>query len=262
MKKTILVSLSILLLISCKESTEKTDYANEELNVTTTVYPETISKVFKAHGGIDGWNTMQSLYFEIEKEGQNEQTTTDLKSRKSIIDAATFLIGNDGTDVWLMEKDTATYKGNARFYHNLMFYFYAMPFIVGDDGINYELVDSLEYDGKEYPGIKISYEAGIGDSSEDEYILYYDADTHKMAWLAYTVTFYSKEKSPNFKLIRYSNWQTIEGLQLPSTLNWHVYTDGVIGNVRSEVNFVNVTLSKDSPTNTLFAKPKDAKIIE
>jgi hypothetical protein len=249
-------------MIACKETTEKSSYQNEELNVTTSIYPEGITKVFDAHGGIDRWNTMQSLYFEIVKDGQNEKTTTALKSRKSLIDAETFLIGNDGTDVWLKEKDTTSYKGNARFYHNLMFYFYAMPFVVGDDGINYELVDSLEFERKQYPGIKISYEAGIGDSSEDEYILYYDAETHKIAWLAYTVTFYSKEKDSNFRLIRYTDWQEVNGLQLPSLLQWHIYKDGEIGNVRNEVQFVNVSLSKEKPNDTLFAKPDTAKVIE
>ena len=31
-------------------------------------------------------------------------------------------------------KDENEYKGNAKFYKGLMMYFYAMPFIVGDDG--------------------------------------------------------------------------------------------------------------------------------
>ena len=262
MKKTILLSLILIALISCKETSEKNTYQNEELNVITTIYPESISKVFDAHGGIDAWNAMQSHVFEIEKDGQNEKTTTALKSRKSLIDAETYMIGYDGNNPWLVEKDTATYKGNPKFYYNLMFYFHAMPFIVGDDGINYENVDALEFEGKEYPGIKISYEAGVGESPDDEYIIYYDSDTNKMAWLAYTVTFFSKEKAKKFNLIRYSDWQTVEGLQLPKTLKWHVYKDGVIGDVRNEMNFVNVSLSKEQPDSKLFEKPENAKAIE
>ena len=50
-------------MIACKETTEKSSYQNEELNVTTSIYPEGITKVFDAHGGIDRWNTMKSLYF-------------------------------------------------------------------------------------------------------------------------------------------------------------------------------------------------------
>jgi len=262
MKKLISLLLILIVFVSCKETSAKKDYKNEDLNITTSVYPENMSKIFAAHGGIDAWNEMHSLVFDIEKEGQNETTTTALKSRKSLIDAETFTIGHDGSNPWLLEKDTVTYKGNAKFYYNLMFYFYAMPFIVGDDGINYENVAALEYDGKQYPGIKISYEAGVGESPDDEYIVYYDADTNKMEWLAYTVTYYSKEKSSRFSLIRYSDWLTVEGLQLPKTLQWYEYKDGVMGNVRSERNFVNVSLSKAVPDNKLFERPDEAKTIE
>ncbi len=262
MKKTILLSLSLIALISCKQSEEKPAYQNEDLNITTSVYPENITKVFKAHGGIDAWNTMESLVFEIEKEGQNEKTTTTLKRRKSLIDTETYKLGYDGSDVWLVEKDTATYKGNAKFYYNLMFYFHAMPFIVGDDGINYEKVDALEFEGKQYPGIKISYEAGVGESPDDEYIVYYDAETNKMAWLAYTVTFFSKEKSKKFSLIRYSDWKDVDGLLLPKTLQWHVYKDGVIGDIRNEMKFVNIAVSKETMDDNMFTKPSDAKLIE
>ena len=51
-------------------------------------------------------------------------------------------------------------KGIPKFYYNLMFYFYAMPFILADDGIVYEDVKPLDIEGKSYPGIKISYESG------------------------------------------------------------------------------------------------------
>ena len=262
MKKIAILLISLIVFVSCKKNEDKKDYKKKDLNITATLYPEAIAKVFDAHGGIDIWNSMENLYFEIEKEGQNEKTTTALKSRKSLIDAETYLLGYDGKNVWLKEKDTTTYKGNARFYYNLMFYFYTMPFIVGDNGINYDKVDALEFEGKQYPGIKISYEAGIGESPDDEYIVYYDAETNKMAWLAYTVTYFSKEKSKNFRLIRYSDWEKVEGLLLPKTLHWHVYKDGVIGDVRNEMNFVNISLPKNLPDNKLFVKPEEAKIIE
>ncbi len=262
MKKNLLLSLSILFFISCKQSTEKSDYKKEELNITTSVYPESISKVFDAHGGIDRWNEMQSLMFEMEKEGGNERTITDLKSRKSLIDASKFSIGFDGTDVWLIEKDTATYKGNPKFYYNLMFYFYAMPFIVGDDGINYGKTKALEFEGKQYPGIKISYEAGVGESPEDEYVLYYDPETYKMAWLGYTVTYFSKEKSKEFHFIKYADWQTVDGLQLPKTLQWYKYENNLPTTKRNDRHFVNVSLSKEKPNDTVFVKPDTAKVIK
>ena len=80
-----------------------------------------------------------------------------------------------------------------------------MPFVLADDGITYTNVEPLIVEGKEYPGIKISYEAEIGESPEDEYIMYYDADSNKMAWLGYTVTYFTKEKSKDWHFIKYAD---------------------------------------------------------
>ena len=192
MKKTALLVVIIVLLTSCKQEKKTENYSQESLDVTTSIYPENVSKIFDAHGGIEQWNTFEGMYYEIEKPAINEKHTVALKSRKSIIEAEHHKLGFDGEDVWLKELDTVKYKKNPGFYYNLMFYFYAMPFILGDDGINYSDADPLKMDGMEYPGISISYEAGVGESPDDEYILYYNPETYKMEWLGYTVTYFSK----------------------------------------------------------------------
>lgn len=49
-------------------------------------------------------------------------------------------------------------------YKGLMICFNAMTFINGDGGIDYKYVKALTFEEKTtYPGILISYEAGIGD---------------------------------------------------------------------------------------------------
>ncbi|MBN4085446.1 hypothetical protein JYT89_03790, partial [Flavobacteriaceae bacterium AH-315-B10] len=168
----------------------------------------------------------------------------------------------NGKELWLLQKDTTTYKGNPRFYYNLMFYFYAMPFILADDGIVYKDAEPLSFDGKDYPGILISYDAGVGESPEDEYILYYNPETYKMEWLGYTVTYFSKEKSKEFHFIKYSEWQTIDGLELPKTLTWYNYENNQPTTKRNDLEFINVSISKTKPEDSLFEKPKDAKIID
>ncbi|MDO5977649.1 DUF6503 family protein [Flavivirga spongiicola] len=261
--KNILFLAIIILFVSCKNNTKETvNYSEKNLDVTTSVYPENISKIFKAHGGLDTWNSMQSLTFTMAKPNGDEVTTTDLKSRRSLIEMPKHTIGFNGKDVWLHSKDTTAYKGNAKFYYNLMFYFYAMPFVLADDGIIYKDVEPLVFEGKSYPGIKISYESGVGESPEDEYVLYYDSETNQMAWLSYTVTYFSKEKSKEFKFIKYSNWQTVEELLLPKTLTWYNYENNVPTKKRSDVNFTNIKLSKEKPNNILFESPEGAKIIE
>lgn len=262
MKKIAVLLVAFTLISSCKNEKKIEDYTKENLDVSTSVFPDNVTKVFNAHGGYDTWNAMSGLYYEIEREDFMEKHTVNLKSRKSIIEYKDHLLGFDGENVWLKDLDTVKFKSNPRFYYNLMFYFYAMPFILGDDGINYGEAKALEMDGKSYPGILITYESGIGESPEDEYILYYDPDTYKMTWLGYTVTYFSKEKSKEFHFIKYSDWQTVKGLVLPKTLQWYNYEDNKPTTHRNDVNFVNLKLSTDTPDDQIFAVAEDAKIIE
>ncbi|MDG1729610.1 MAG: hypothetical protein P8K68_04330 [Algibacter sp.] len=262
MKKYIFLALAISVLACKNKTTPAIDYSQETLDVTTSIYPENITKVFGAHGGLDTWNGMKSLEFTMKKLNGDEVTTTNLKNRKSLIEMPHHTIGFDGEDVWLKNKDTATYKGNPKFYYNLMFYFYAMPFILADDGIIYEDVAALEFEGQSYPGIKISYESGVGESPEDEYILYYDSETHKMTWLGYTVTYFSKEKGKEFHFIKYNNWQTVEGLVLPETLTWYNYENNLPTEKRNDLPFTDIKLSKEEPDTDMFEAPAGATIID
>ena len=217
MKNILFLALTISIL-SCKDTKkETTDYSKENLDITTSIYPEHISKVFDAHGGIDNWNTMKSLTFEMKLPKGKEVTTTDLKNRKSLIETDKFKIGFNGENVWL-QQDALFFKKDPKFYYNLMFYFYAMPIVLADDGIEYGETEDLEFEGKSYPGVRISYKQGIGVSSKDEYYLHYDTETHQMAWLGYTVTYRSGEKSDNVKWIRYNDWMEVEGLKLPNSI--------------------------------------------
>lgn len=141
-----------------------------------------------------------------------------------------------------------------------MFYFYAMPFVLGDNGINYSEAEALEFEGVSYPGLLISYNDGIGESSDDEYILYYHPETFKMEWLGYTVTYFSKEKGKEFHFIKYSDWQDISGLTLPKTLTWYNYENNKPTTMRNPMNFVNVKLSKQAPSDNMF-KVADSMLI-
>lgn len=262
MKKTLFV-LVLVSLISCKQTSDKTDEVDqiEETPQVSKTYPENISKVFMAHGGIDNWELMNGLTFEMENPEGKEVTTTALKNRKSLIETEKFKIGFDGENVWL-KQDSLVYKGNPKFYYNLMFYFYAMPFVLADDGIIYENVDALEFEGVSYPGIKIAYESGVGESPEDEYILYYNPKTFKMEWLGYTVTYFSKEKSKEFHFINYSEWQDLNGFNLPKTLTWYKSENNKPTEKRNERVFTNIKLSKEKLNDVVFKVPDTTFIVK
>ena len=127
-----------------------------------------------------------------------------------------------------------------------MFYFYAMPFVLADPGIIYSKSDDLFFDNKSYPGYRISYNADIGVSPEDEYFIHYDSESYQMEWLGYTVTYFSKEKSTKIKWIRYDDWKEINGLILPKSLAWYELEENRPLSEKKRRQFENIIVQKES----------------
>lgn len=266
MKNSFVLFLSIAIFSSCKDAKQEEmtvihDTA-EISEVPSKTYPEEMARIFEKHGGIETWNTMNNLCFEIEKPDHVEIHTTALKDRLSKIESEYWSIGNDGKNVWLLQNKEDAYQGNARFYHNVLFYFYAMPFIVSDDGVVYENIPSAELMGQKYAAIKISYEAGIGDSADDEYIIYYDPDSNNMEWLAYTVTYGKEGKSDDWHFIKYNRWQPVNGLTLPKDLVWYTVEDGKPVKEQSTITFGKVTATETILEPSVFTMPKGATVVE
>ncbi|EPR72900.1 hypothetical protein ADIWIN_1988 [Winogradskyella psychrotolerans RS-3] len=265
MKKIIYVLLLAISITACKNEPKQESTVVEEVKqeqIITSIYPETITKVFNAHGSIEQWNKMNALSFTMTKPTGKEKTTKDLKTRAELIETPTYTQGFDGETLWVNEKDGNAYRGKPQFYKGLMFYFYGMPFVFGDEGIDYKETEPLVFEGKTYPGILISYEAGVGESSDDQYKIFYDAETGQMEWLAYTVTFGKSEGSPDFHFIRYNNWQTVNGLVLPKSIDWYNYENNLPTEKRNTVEFTDVMLSEKAPDQAMFTMPEGAKVIE
>lgn len=205
MKKIIFFLFALITIFSCKNETKKEQY------------PTKLKSVFEKHGGIEAWKKIKILSF---NKG-DEVHTVDLHSRKTVINSPKYSLGYDGKEIWLSQEDSTAFKRDKKFYYNLYFYFYAMPFVLADDGIVYEETAPLTFKGKTYPGYKISYEATIGNSPDDNYFVYYNSETSQMEWLAYTVTFKSKQPTDKRNLIRYNSWETVNGFLLPKAITWY-----------------------------------------
>ena len=265
MKKLLQLLFIAITITACKNETKEAPTVVETVeteDITTSIYPENISSVFDAHGGIDNWNKMQTLSFSITKPTGKEVITENLKTRAELIDTPNYTQGFDGETLWIQEKEGKEYKGKPKFYKGLMFYFYAMPYVLGDNGVKYEDTEPLIFEGKTYPGILISYESGVGSSSEDQYKIFYNAETGQMEWLGYTVTFGKGEGSDDFHFIRYNNWQTVNGLVVPKSIDWYKYENNVPTEKRNTVEFMDVAISETAPDAKLFVKPEGAKVIE
>lgn len=265
MKNVIIAALSTIMLLSCQERTKKEDIPVETVSQTEIekkkAYPPALGKVFDAHGGIDKWRSMKYLSFEIPNTGYKEIHTINLYSREDRVDTPDYAMGFDGKEVWIQDLDEK-YTGDPVFYHNLMFYFYAMPFVLADKGIIYSETEDLKFNGKNYPGVGIGYRQDVGTSPKDQYYVHYDPDTFQMAWLGYTVTYRTGEKSENVKWIRYDDWLETSGLLLPSAITWYDYEGRRLKEPKSTVRFDNAQLSEEAREASFFEKPEGAKPVK
>jgi hypothetical protein len=258
MKHLITFSFLLIFFFSCKEgktTAEPEAMASKVEAIEESPYPEALQNIFEAHGGLPLWKKQRTLTYVIPKPENPETHMTDLYTRKDKIETLNYNMGFDGNRPWLLNKKKP-YEGNVEFYHNLMFYFYAMPFVLADDGIYYDEAPALEFEGKSYPGIQITYETGVGTSPKDEYYLHFDPETHEMAWLGYTVTYRTGEDSDNIKWIRYDDWGNFNGLKLPHSISWYNYEGMDIKDLRNSVKFEKVSVSTDAKPEGFYAKPE------
>ncbi|MGB5553428.1 MAG: DUF6503 family protein [Flavobacteriaceae bacterium] len=224
-------------------------------------FPEVVAKIFNAHGGLDAFASKRLLSFEMPEKDITEIQTIDLRTRNEKILIGDIAMGYDGNEYWLVDEKGA-YKGDPIFYHNLMFYFYTMPFVFADKGIIFGDTEALEFEGKRYPGVRITYEAGVGISSKDEYYLHYNPESFQMEWLGYTVTYRSGEKSDNVKWIRYHDWMKVSDVLLPKSISWFDYDGRVLKAPKKTVNFQNVALSETPMPDSFYSVPEGAIVVE
>ncbi|WP_417785290.1 hypothetical protein [Tenacibaculum sp.] len=252
MKKIVVLIAIALVSVACKKEVKKETIKKKE--VATLKYPKALEEVLEKHGGIEQWKKMKTLSFTL----KNEEHTTDLHSRKTVVNSPEYSLGFDGKEVWLQQQDSAAFKGNPEFYYNLYFYFYAMPFVLADDGIVYSETKPLTFEGITYPGIKISYKANVGTSPDDNYFIFYHPETKQMAWLGYTVTYFSKEPTDAYKIIRYNDWENVNGLLLPKSITWYAKDENGQPTEpgREPIQFKMPLISEASLANSFYEKPK------
>lgn len=261
--KIVIVVMLLASTLSCKME-YKTKEVEVELAEPKTVtkidqdrYPEALIKVFEAHGGLANWKNKKTLVF---KQGE-ELHTLDLKTRMDRVDGPAYSLGYDGDKVWLVNEENA-FKGDPVFYHNLRSYFFNMPFVLGDKGIVYAETEDLVYEGVSYPGIAVRFNSGIGTSYKDEYFLHYDPKTLKMAWLGYTVSYRSGERSDKISWIGYHDWTEVNGLTVPKALTWYSSEGRTIKEPSKPVVFEGIEISGQAKPLSFFAKPNNGIFVE
>lgn len=257
--KKVLLLIIIISQIAC-ESKQQSREANTKttqeiaLGDNTSHHIPEITRVFAAHGGFDTWSELKTLSYEM----GGSTTLVELQNRHIRTESEGQTVGFDGEKVWVYPASEDADQQKMRY--NLMFYFYAFPFVAGDPGVNYQVLSPITLQGKDYNAVKISYDAGVGNAPNDTYIICSDTETDQMEWLLYTATFGGAPKD-NYSLIKYADWQEFGGVKLPTQLQWYLYEDGKVGGPRGEaVTFENIRVSTEYPAMEKFTMPEGAAV--
>ncbi|MEM8964999.1 MAG: DUF6503 family protein [Bacteroidota bacterium] len=226
-------------------------------------YPEVLQLALEAHGGLERWKSLEKLEYDLYRgEDLVDHQLIALNTRKVLLTNEQYTIGFDGQQVWV-SPDSSAYSGrSARFYHNLQFYFFALPFVLADPGINYEVLEPRQFQDQTYDVLKITYQSDVGDAANDEYIAYFDQTTHQMRLLLYTVTYFSQSPADRYNARVYEEWQTVNGLKVPLKVQSYRWENDSLGEQRGVTGYRNVILDEIPPDQSMFLMPNEATVSE
>jgi hypothetical protein len=215
-----LLLLLIFCCFSCAE--KKTDKTPETINEVErgSSLPSELQKIVDAHGGLSLFQTFGSLELTLTQEGQSKSLKTNLKTEKTLIEGSDFTLGYDGKGNWTNDNSNSFNDSlYAASFKEL--YSATMPFLVVEDGDFYTVRLDEQLLRVNYGVIHIGFGRRSGKSPDDEYVIYYDKETHQIGWLAYRVVEKGRYTRRYWQFVNYTEFQTINGLLLPK--KWTVY---------------------------------------
>ncbi len=222
------------------------------------------ARIARAHGK-KTWDEKQAVKADILLEfGGNEMLNGTLIydmhtscARIELEDGTTLVF--DGERAWVSPAEAQVPM--ARFHLLTWSYFLGAPFKLSDPGSHLESSGTFPLEDKLVTTRKLTFDEGVGDASDDWYIIYPDLATNRLAPMAYIVSYgksvEAAEEEPH--AIVYHDYETIDGVTLSTRWMFHHWSaeEGPHGQPIGEVHVSNVTfVDVDERT---FAKPADAR---
>lgn len=225
-----------------------------------------LDRTLEAHGGLERWQSFGQYRYSVKEFPLGDKApfdftqTVDLRHRHHHIVGTGTLSGFDGKSGWATPSIEAV-GISPRFYTNGNFYFAAIPFVFADPGIQLRNLGQVEFHGKTYDRVGVSYEKNIGQSSLDSYVLFLDAQTHRLHLIHFTVTALAKDpaQAPHKALV-YEQWQTADGLLVPGKLTFYAWSDDELQGDGATYTITNPSFAKDQPDPAIFQVPQGAQL--
>jgi hypothetical protein len=227
--------------------------------------PQIARRIERAHG-LGAWRDRQAVAADIEitfggKPVLNGSMLYDHHANRVRLDVRdTALLFFDGERAWI--SPASVNVPQARFHLLTWPYFLAAPFKLRDPGGRLETKDPRPFDGKQHETARLTFDAGVGDSPDDWYLIYEDPETSRLAAMAYIVTYggvTAKEAGGEPHAIVYRDFVTVEGVTLSQRWTFHHWSDGAgpHGDPVGEASLANLRFVE--PDERAFAVPAGVK---
>lgn len=221
-----------------------------------------LSATFKAHGGLEQWSRHQTFTYTLDgfplspQVAKPNSSTVDLRNRYNRIESDGYTVGFDGNQAWSTPGPDAVGLP-PRFYSLGSFYFIGMPFVFGDPGVIIEDKGTGEFRGKTYRVVKVRYDAGIGHSAEDDYIVFLDPNTNRLALIHHSVT-----ELPDVDRVTwvFDKWQQVNGLHVPAQMTFYAGWNPDNPGEGASFTIENANLSEQAPDPAIYSPLKGAVI--
>lgn len=223
------------------------------------------ARIEKAHG-IRAWHAGEcvaadiDLHFDpdIELRGEMLYDHHGGRVRMDLADGTTLVF--DGERAWV--SPASSQMPMARFHLLTWPYFLAVPFKLRDPGAQIADYGRLSIDGEAHAALRLTFEADIGDSPDDWYILYADPATDRLVAMSYIVTYGGTsvdeaEREPH--AIVYQDFVTVDGVTLSTTWPFFLWSRqaGPYGDPIGRVKLSNLRFVSLDERD--FSRPSDAR---
>jgi len=236
-----------------------------------------IEKMLDAHGGIERWQKSPAISFsshlKVDFGNGNwapywEEVTVETPTRRAYVvlknaDGSKGRVAYDGRQAWSAGTLQGVGRAPARFTAWRNFYLFNLPWMTQDDGVNLAEAGrgTVPNETKEYVLVKMTFDAGTGDTPKDYYTLYIDPETHRLHAAEYVMTYKSmmrgRDESPPSVFV-WNETQTVGGLVVPKKYTVH-WKDGSVAVKDGEVTNWNFAAQFDP---SRLAMPTDGQLDE
>lgn len=231
-----------------------------------------LARAIEAHGGLATWYNSGDLQFRwtYHLRDLDPPLTVDTLEVADPWTARTMhevsevniRFGWNGKHTWILPPE-AEYSPSPIYWARMPYYLMGMPFVLADPGTVHKLLDeSIEFEGRKYDQVQVTYEPDVGHPPDDYYILLIDPETDRVKGVRYIATWpplIQEESDSPERLLTYEVQNMVNGVLFASSHRvFDLLPDGRIG---GEIRDIQVSDLKFLPhEDSRFEVPADARI--